>query len=135
MQNHILYKETLPGFWVIVLQTGFTTKHIGKLHTTSGVFERRRIRAKHLHRKTNSIAFNYSLMQSDKIKIIKLSLDNEPFYIAREYLLRVGEVYRYKKQGFELQIFVNLNYFSRTPAAALSKLNEQPKLFEEAPLC
>jgi hypothetical protein len=74
-------------------------------------------------------------MQSDKIKIIKLSLDNEPFYIAREYLLRVGEVYRYKKQGFELQIFVNLNYFSRTPAAALSKLNEQPKLFEEAPLC
>lgn len=135
MQNHILYKETLPGFWVIVLQTGFTTKHIGKLHTPSGVFECKRIRAKHLHRKTNSIAFNYSLMQSDKIKIIKLSLDNEPFYIAREYLLRVGEVYRYKKQGFELQIFVNLNYFSRTPAAALSKLNEQPKLFEEAPLC
>ena len=131
MHNHILYKETLPGVWVIALQTGFTNKHIGKLHTPSGVFECKRIRAKHLHRKTNSIAFNYNLMQSDKIKIIKLSLDDEPFYIARKYLLRVGEVYRYKKQGFELQIFVNLNYFSRTPAAANLQIINNLSLFPE----
>lgn len=131
MKSKIIYLEESPGVLNIAINLGMKTRYIGKLYLTSGVFECRKNRRKHLLKKINSIGFNYSLMKSDKIKLVKLHLDNETLYITREYLQRVGEVLKFEKQGFELQIFVNMNHFSRTPAAANLQIINNLSLFPE----
>lgn len=68
-----------------------------------------RERSKHLFLKNKSYGFNYSFLSSAK-KFDKINLEDEysRWTIPVDYLLKEGEFLFFKEQGFEKQIFIQL---------------------------
>lgn len=74
----------------------------------------RRTRSKHLFKKLNAYGFCYRIInEATKFDHVKISDDYGTYLIPRQVMLDEGEFLHFKKQGFELQIFVNLFTLNR----------------------
>jgi len=83
---------------------------VGVINERNGFLFISRIRAKHLHKKMNGYGFNHMILkQATKFDKIKLSDDFGTYLIPISVILEQGKFLHFKKQGFELQIFLHLD--------------------------
>jgi len=86
-----------------------SAKLIGVINLENRFMFVRRTRSKHLFKKLNAYGFCYHVIsEAKKFDFIKLSDEFGTYLIPRKVMLEEGEFLHFKKQGFELQIFVNL---------------------------
>lgn len=89
-----------------------------------------------LHRfnKTNSIGFNFQLLDEGKFKFIRvLSDDGNIYETTRNYVLNFGKVQTFFKSGNEKQIFLSIDEFGLDRALQYERtLTSQLSLFERA---
>lgn len=70
----------------------------------------KRQKSKHLLIKANAIGFNYSLIRDAKrFNKVLLMMDGEQYLIPNEHILEHGSFLWFKNEGFEKQIFLNMN--------------------------
>jgi len=73
-----------------------------------------RTRSKHLFRKLNAYGFCYRVIsEAKKFDYIKLADEYGTYLIPRKVMLEEGEFLHFKKQGFELQIFLNIDIMKK----------------------
>jgi hypothetical protein len=74
----------------------------------------------HLFKNTNSLSVPYDLIYKRKKGFIYVSvkLDGKDLYTSALALKKLGIVMQFLKQGFEKQIFLELNKFKRTKREA-----------------
>lgn len=86
------------------------TRHLGRIHKPTRVLYTTRVRSKHLHRNTNSYAFNeYLIRNSSLFDFIELKQGKKNrWVIPVSYIREYGIVDEYGEQGFEKQIFISL---------------------------
>jgi len=91
-----------------------SAKLIGVINLENRFMFVRRTRSKHLFKKLNAYGFCYRVIsEAKKFDFIKLSDEFGTYIIPRKVMLEEGEFLHFKKQGFELQIFVNLFTLNR----------------------
>lgn len=112
----------------LYLSGNITPKIIGMFEADKKIFRTTRTE-KHLHRKTNSLAFNYEFIKRNEIEMIEVDYRGENLFITKYHLLKVGTPHQFKVSGNELQIFVQLHQFSKTPKQANLKDEVEPTLF------
>ena len=89
-------------------------KLIGVINLENRFMFVRRTRSKHLFKKLNAYGFCYRVIsEAKKFDHVKISDDYGTYLIPRQVMLDEGEFLHFKKQGFELQIFVNLYILNR----------------------
>lgn len=113
----------------LYLNGSIRPKIIGSLDILTKTFSTKRSRAKHVHRNTNSLAFNYQLLNLPEVQFIEVNLDGEKLFISKAEALKVGKNYRFGKAGYELQLFVPLDKFSKSMNSAKLKVAEPLTLF------
>lgn len=104
-------------------------KYIGKI---SGDTYTKKIKPSlHKFNKTNSIGFNYELIEQGQFRFIKvLSDDGNIYETTRNYVLHFGKVQTFFKSGNEKQIFLPISEFGLDKALNYEKtLNSQLSLF------
>jgi hypothetical protein len=85
-------------------------REIGTINLEERYLEVKRIKAKHLFRKTNSYGFNhYILSNAKKFDKVMLSDDDGRWLIPIKLILEKGHFLHFKNDGFELQIFLSLD--------------------------
>jgi hypothetical protein len=73
-----------------------------------------RTRKKHLFKKLNAYGFCYRVIsEAKKFDYIKIADEFGTYLIPRKVMLDRGEFLHFKKQGFELQIFLNIHLMNR----------------------
>lgn len=94
----------------LYLESQSRGRNIGVVTKSTRTIDMKRIRSKHLHRKTNSYGFNdYVLRNQTSIDWVRLSDDlGNHWKIPVKYILDKGEYLHFKQEGFELQRFVSL---------------------------
>lgn len=67
--------------------------------------------ARHLFRKTNSLAVNFALLHDSSIKFkhIQISYMGKKFYSTREYFIKNGQHLEFSSKGLEHQLSVPLD--------------------------
>lgn len=89
-------------------------KLIGVINLENRFMFVRRTRSKHLFKKLNAYGFCYRIIsEAKKFDFVKIADDYGTYLIPRQVMLDEGEFLHFKKQGFELQIFVNLHTINR----------------------
>ena len=92
----------------LVAETRF--RKIGVVNLAQKSFEVKRKREKHRFRKTNSYGFNSKLLHDAKLfDTIRLSDETARWVIPVSFVLENGTYLNFKKEGFETQIFINLD--------------------------
>lgn len=109
--NVVEYEEETGGVFITLKKSG-KRRNIGRFYR--GMLYVKRNLTQHEFRKNQSIGFNYDLMHRGKFTHIILDTGTEFFRITRQEVLDKGEVLNFKKQGFELQIFVPMSHFIKT---------------------
>lgn len=106
--NEIRIEKSGNVYWI-------SEKHrrnIGKLVNDTFYCQRR---PEHFHRLTKSYGFNYELVKYSPFIFICVELQSgEKIWTTRQTVLEKGKVLNFKKQGFELQIFLKLEHFRNT---------------------
>jgi len=71
--------------------------------------------SKHLHYKSNSYGFNYSLISGAKrFDKVKIEVDEESVYVVpNSVILAEGFFLHFQKEGFERQIFLGLEIIEK----------------------
>jgi len=101
--------EEGSGCVTLFLKTRETRK-IGKL--VDGVYTKYMTR-KNIFRKTDSLGFNWEVIDWLKPKKVVVNLEGTWLNISGEDFFAKKEFLDYKKLGFELQCFVKLEHFKR----------------------
>jgi hypothetical protein len=85
------------------------TRHIGRIHKPTRVMYTERMRGKHLHRNTNSYAFNeYLLTNCELFDQIEMKEGRKHRYVIPvKFIIENGRTRAYGEQGFEKQIFIS----------------------------
>ena len=89
---------------------------LGSVDFSSRTFYCRRKTGKHLHRKSNSFGFNWTVLNDSFLAIEKVYIivDDTDHYRFRKSLMdEFGSFLNFKQQGFELQRFMNVDLISR----------------------
>lgn len=144
MQNYYpvrLYPKNKKNCFDVCLELPFEKRYIGELNLSGeGTFTSfPRNEKDHLHRILNSLGLNYHLLTSKKVSykwIVIPFLTSEGIkknlVTSRDYFLRYGRVYQFRKQGFELQSFLRLDHFDVDKARLFeAKKVIQQNLFDE----
>ena len=99
--------------WLFVhlkLHTNAKSREVGKVNLKERVMEIKRDRERHLFRKNNSYGFNEYLIKEartfDKIKLID---DLGTYVFPKDLILEKGRYLFFKEQGFEKQLFLQLD--------------------------
>lgn len=91
-----------------------SAKLIGVINLENRFMFVRRTRSKHLFKKLNAYGFCYRVIsEAKKFDNVKISDDYGTYLIPRQVMLDEGKFLHFKKQGFELQIFINLHTINR----------------------
>ena len=86
------------------------TREIGYISMNTRVFHVSRIRSKHLFLKNNSYGFNHKILADAKLfDNVQLQDEKECWLVPKDYILKEGKFLHFKKDGFELQIFIELS--------------------------
>lgn len=83
---------------------------LGSMDFATRTFYCRRKTSKHLHRKSNSFGFNWTVMNDAFLAIDTVYIvvdDQDHFRIKKSVLEEWGSYLNFKQQGFELQRFLN----------------------------
>ncbi|MCL4512022.1 MAG: hypothetical protein M1470_13270 [Bacteroidetes bacterium] len=124
------------GTYTVKLSLELEGRYIGTLQPADGFgnggtfFCKRSER--HLHRKTNSLGLNYSLLTNPqfKFKWIAIEFEGRKLVTSRAFWLARGMVFHFGKAGFELQSFPPLDEFGIDKARGFEAI-QQPELFPE----
>lgn len=85
-------------------------REIGTINLEERYLQVKRIKSKHLFRKTNSYGFNhYILSNAKKFDKVMISDDDGRWLIPIKLILEKGHFLHFKNDGFELQIFLSLD--------------------------
>lgn len=99
---------------LIKFAKGRNAKLIGVINLENRFIFVRRTRSKHLFKKLNAYGFCYRVInEAKKFDSVKIADEFGAYLIPRQVMLDEGEFLHFKKQGFELQIFVNLFILNR----------------------
>jgi len=112
------YFETeLKKDWLIIsikLEKDIKLREIGKVNVKERFIEMKRNRSKHLFRKNNSYGFNEFLIRAsktfDKVKLID---DLGTYLFPKTEILEKGKYLFFKEQGFEKQLFLQLEEINK----------------------
>ncbi len=116
----------------VKLSLPFGDKYIGKISDDTYI---KKIKPSlHKFNKTNSIGFNYELIEQGKFRLIKVLSDDGSIYeTTRLYILAHGKVQTFFKKLLDKQIFLSVNEFGLDRALQYEKtLTSQLSLFERA---
>jgi hypothetical protein len=105
--NRIYRKET--AIYLKLKNESFSRK-LGEIDTDKKTLTVNRKYETHLHRKSDSFGFNYSLLKQATLfnLVVLITNKDEVFHIPLEYILEKGDFIYFKEQGFEKQIFLKL---------------------------
>jgi len=97
---------------------------LGKI--SNRVLYQKKSKEKHLFRKTNSIGFNFDLINRGgaEFDLINVTLDFISLWCSRASILRYGTILNFSKTGLEKQVFLNLNFFKNSRIEALNEMEE-----------
>jgi hypothetical protein len=125
-----LIPTKVPYIKTVKLELGCSMKpkFIGHINERVKIFRTKRNDSQ-IHHKTNSIAFNHSLVHQYDIDIFQVEYNGKFLYITTEYLLKVGKEFQYAQGKTELQIFCPLREFSSSIEGAKGKNDTQFSLF------
>jgi hypothetical protein len=102
-----LYRQQ-DAIYLKLKSEGFRRK-VADIHDNTLIMKRSS--KKHLHIKMNGYGFNYLLLSTaEKVEHICLIIDNKKeYHFPISTVLDKGEFLYFKQQGFEKQIFLNIN--------------------------
>ena len=89
---------------------------LGSYEFGTRTFYCRRKTSKHLHRKTNSFGFNWTILGDDYLRIenVYVIVDDELHYRFKKSAMdEFGRFLNFKQQGFELQRFMSYDLIKR----------------------
>jgi hypothetical protein len=104
--------ELMKGWLVVSLKLDKEVKSraIGKIQLNDRYIELKRDRSKHLFRKNNSYGFNEYLIRASKtFDNVKLIDDTGTYVFPKTTILEKGSYLFFKQQGFEKQLFLQLD--------------------------
>ncbi|MCL4510014.1 MAG: hypothetical protein M1470_02955 [Bacteroidetes bacterium] len=137
METQITLLPKTPGrYYVQLTLPDRTTRGIGELDTTAGVYRKRIKSGDHFFRLNGEIGFNGELLSSPRFKFstIEVTLDSETLAISRKDAVRFGHSRSF--HGWERQIFVGVKHFRKPGNAIQPEAHTedlQPSLFEALP--
>jgi hypothetical protein len=125
-----MIETKIPYIKTVKLELGCSLKpkFIGHYNQREKIFRTKRNDSQ-IHHKSNSIAFNHSLVNRFDIEIFQVEYNGEFLYITKEYLLKVGKVYEFRRGNAELQIFIPIKEFSHSIREAKDKNEIQLMMF------
>lgn len=88
---------------------------LGSVDFASRTFYCKRKTSKHLHRKSNSFGFNWTVLNDSFLQIEKVYIivdDTEHFRFRKSLMDEFGTFLNFKQQGFELQRFLRTELIS-----------------------
>ena len=97
---------------IIRIQTRFSehTKRIGVINLHEKWLFVKRVRSEHLHKKSNSYGLNHHILaNATKFDHVKITDDFGTYLIPLQTVLDEGKFLHFKKQGFERQLFLDLD--------------------------
>lgn len=101
---------------IIRLQTNGSDykRKIGVINLQGRFLFIRRVRAEHLHKKSNSYGFNHHILaNATKFDKIKLADDFGTYVFPVSLVLEQGKFLHFKQQGFERQLFLDLDIIKK----------------------
>lgn len=109
-KNKMLFKVNDKLVIITLKLAGFKARRIGTVTRSTNTLDVVRKRDKHLHIKSNSYGFNYSVISKKTgIDWVRVSDDTGCYWkIPTKYILENGKFLFFLKQGFEKQIFLSL---------------------------
>ena len=99
----------------LLLNRGQTRK-IAVINMSTKTLYVKRSTKPHLHRKMNSFGFNYEIISNQIFPFdqVHLTVDKKKKYlISRSFIIENGQFLHHKKEGFELQIFLDINFLNQ----------------------
>jgi len=97
-------------------------RKLGRIKGT--VIEMFRDPKKHLLYKLNAYGFNHNLLDRlNKVKEVLLSVESKKYLIPIKYILENGSFLNFKEQGFELQIFLEVEKIKGFEVSSKSPIN------------
>jgi hypothetical protein len=109
--NVVSFDATTSQIWLTLKSTGMK-RNIGRFH--NGMLHVKRDLNAHGFKKNNSLGFNYDLLKRGTFKYIIVDTGEAFYLIERTVAVEKGSVMNFKAKGFELQIFVPFNLFTKT---------------------
>ena len=89
-------------------------RKIGIIDRANRLIRMERKVEKHLFLQNHSYGFNYHLLKyNNSFDTIRLTDDNGLYYIPKSVVLTRGDFKRFNKQGFELQLFLELDIIEK----------------------
>lgn len=98
----------------IKLSLPFGNRFIGKISNDTYV---KRVNPEiHKYKKSNSIGFNYELIEQGSFRFVQIEYGKEVLNTTRLYILHHGKVSQFIKQDFDKQIFLPIESFGLSKA-------------------
>lgn len=110
----------VPFIKAIKLSDGFKIKFAGYYNEREKIFRTKRNDSL-IHHNSNSIAFNYEIVNKFDIKLFLVEYAGKFLFITKEYLMKIGKLHQYKTKGYELQVFAEISEFSESEKEAKNK--------------
>lgn len=134
-----LHNDTLPlisqgktGNIYLHLVNG--KRNIGTISPDGNTYTKSIVPSLHIHRKSNSIGFNYQFLKQSNFRWIVVRADGyETLVTSRKYILEHGFFLHFQNEGFEKQLFLRISDFGIDKARQFeNKISNQQNLFAEA---
>lgn len=125
----IMQQEPLHGNIKFILQLVGEKKErgLGQVDVGNKTFYVKRIREKHYMRKVGGYGFNRTIINDFRGKMFNYVLlhevvngENKFYRIPADLIMTAGKTLNFKQQGFELQIFLQHQYYTQFPVDASS---------------
>ena len=133
LHNNTTLRITFSKSGTIFLHLVNGRRNIGTLTADGQTYTKTIIPSLHIHRKSNSIGFNYQLLKQSSFKWIVVKAEGyENLVTSRKYILQFGKYLYFKNEGFEKQIFLPLSDFGIDKARQFENgISNQQNLFAE----
>jgi hypothetical protein len=103
------------------------SRQLGTFDFKTKIFYCKRNTAKHLHRKSNSFGFNWTVLNDAYLSVEKVHIivdEEEHFEFPISLIKDYGHFLNFKQQGFELQRFMSFELIKRYSKIPRKPLND-----------
>jgi len=98
------------GFIFLHLVNG--KRNIGNISADGQTYTKTIVPNLHIHRKSNSIGFNYQLLKQSSFHWVVVKAEGyENLVTSRKYILENGSFLHFQNEGFEKQLFLRISDF------------------------